>query len=109
VHGGPVPSTGSLELGDRETIISILEEFVPYAGRDAKALIETREILGPRYERGFKAANVMDLKRANRNGSVQIGEGPRRRESVPHIREEFWVALKVDKGDRIFRWSGWYR
>jgi|SRR2546422_5304998 len=50
VHRGSLSCTGGLELEDRESIVSISGEFVPYAGRDAKALIKTYEIVGPRYE-----------------------------------------------------------
>src|SRR5690349_14639233 len=50
VDRGPLFGTGSLELEDRESIISISDQLVPYAGGDAKALIKTYEILGPRYE-----------------------------------------------------------
>jgi len=50
VHWSSPPGTGGLELEDRESIVSIEGEFVPYAGGDAKALVQTYEILDPRYE-----------------------------------------------------------
>jgi hypothetical protein len=48
-RGSPSRRAG-LELEDRESIVSILEEFVPYAGGDAETFIKTSEVLDPRYE-----------------------------------------------------------
>src|SRR5260370_6352103 len=65
VHRSDFAGMGTPQLEHGKAIISIGGHVVPHSARNAKALVEAREVSDLGYERGFEAANIMNLERVN--------------------------------------------
>src|SRR5258708_37104584 len=109
VHRSEFAGMSTLQVEHGKSRVSIRGHDVPHRGRDAKALVEAREVADMGNERRFEAADVVNLKDRNINGE---GCGaPRQHQwrlgkAAPHVREKIWVCGEGVKTNR-FPSRGW--